>query len=145
MQNISAQSFEPSNRQAGYLNLLANVAQESPHCHKVGALLVKGGSVVNVSYNSPTWNAFAARFVKHREGLKGTNIEHASLHAEIKCILGINTEVLNRSDLYVTRVRSNGKLAMACPCNMCQAALRHVGVKRVFYTDDNEKLNLLKL
>ena len=126
----------PSQRQKRILALAANVAQQSDHkTFHVGAVLVKGGSIINTSCNKVQWNSFASRFahLKTRKN-QGKRPEHASVHAEIGTILGLSRSLTKGADLYVVRVKSNGEYAMARPCGMCRGALTAVGVRRVFYT-----------
>lgn len=44
------------------------------------------------------------------------------------------------SVVFVCRVRTNGEFAMAKPCPDCMRALAARGVKRVYYTVDNDKI-----
>lgn len=111
--------------------LIRNLAQSSDYKHKHAAILTKGGQVINTSVNKRTYNSLANRF--------NPVSEHASLHAEIGCILGISRKVLNKGTLYVGRIDAQGKLVMSKPCEMCEAALKHVGIKKIYFTDVDGK------
>jgi len=122
-------------KQDRYIELAKNVAAQADHGeHFHGAVLVKGGKIINCSHNSVNFNKFAAHYVHLNDGRKKI---HASLHAEIGCILGLPRKVTHKADVYVVRVRHTGELAMSKPCAMCEQVLRHVGVKRVFFSDDS--------
>lgn len=130
--------MKPSSRQSKLLSLAANVAQQSDHkTHRIGAVLVKGGSVINTSCNKVQWNSFASRFAHLRNNCQP---EHASVHAEIGTVLGISRNKTRGADIYVVRVRKiNEKYGLAKPCKMCQGLLTEVGIKRIFYTiNENE-------
>ena len=49
------------------------------------------------------------------------------------------------SVVYVARTLKNGTVAMAKPCVACQNALRHRGVKRVYYTIANKEFGVMDL
>jgi tRNA(Arg) A34 adenosine deaminase TadA len=49
------------------------------------------------------------------------------------------------SVVYVARTLKDGTIAMAKPCKACQNALRHRGVKRVYYTIANNEFGVMSL
>lgn len=115
-----------------YIELAKRLAEQSEYGKfKHGAVLVQGGSVLNCSYNKENYNSFGSRF---RPKDKGT----ATLHAELGCILGIPRAKTTGATVYVARVNSQGEEKISKPCRMCQNVLRHVGVKRVVYTTDED-------
>jgi deoxycytidylate deaminase len=102
----------------------------------MGAVLFKGGSVVNVGFND---YRYSSKFRKYYQK-KG---RRPTLHAEQSAILGVPLDTLSRSSLLVVRVRSNGELGLARPCESCIKMLAAVGVKRIFYsTNDGEIVEL---
>ena len=122
-----------------YLSLAKRMAQQSDSgraCH--GAVLVKGGNIINAGHNKWSYSSFGRRF-RHRD--KGTS----TLHAELATILNLDRSVTQGADIYVVRVGSEGKFKMSKPCPMCETALKHVGIKRVYYTTNNETLEYYKL
>lgn len=106
--------------------------------YKHGAVLFKGGTVLNVSVNKNRYARFGKRFRRRDCG-------HATHHAELGCILGLDRTTTRGSDLYVVRIGKAGELRLSKPCEMCEAVLRHVGVKRVFYSIDQEELGCVRL
>ena len=112
-------------------------SSEAPD-YKHGAVLVKGGTVLNVSVNKNRHARFGKRFRRRDCG-------HTTHHAELGCVLGLDRSVTRGADVYVVRVGKGGDLRLSKPCDMCEAALRHVGVKRVFYSIDQEELGCVKL
>ena len=63
-----------------YIQLARRVAlQGSYGGYKHGAVLVKGGSIINISHNKDKFCSFGSRFRKRDEGT-------ATLHAELGCI-----------------------------------------------------------
>lgn len=116
-----------------------SVAHESPYGKiRHGALLVKGGSVINSSYNKENYSSFGKRFRSPTRG-------HATVHAELGAILGLSRGVTAGADVYVCRINRGGEFRNSKPCAMCHLALKHVGVKRVYYTTSDNTVEMYKL
>jgi len=127
-------------RHKKYLTLAAKIANQNDTCvqHRHGAVLVKGGSVLSYSTNQNALKSWVARF-RHRD--KG----HATKHAEVGCIHNIDRSKTSGSTLYVTRISNKGNFLLSKPCPMCKRALKNAGIKRVYYTIDEEEMGILKL
>ncbi len=124
---------------ARFVELAGRSAQQSCYGNiQHGAVLVKGGSVLNVANNKDNYCSFGMRF---RERGTGT----ATLHAELACILNLDRRITAGGTVYVVRVGKSGKYKMSKPCPMCEAALKYVGVNRVYYSTDDETLEMIKL
>jgi tRNA(Arg) A34 adenosine deaminase TadA len=119
--------------------LAKNIASNSPYGKiRHGAILVKGGSVINASFNKENYSSFGKRFRSPQRG-------HATVHAELGCILGLPRDVTSGTDLYVCRINRRGEFRFSKPCSMCHEALKHVGVKRVYYTTSDNTIEMYKL
>mgnify|MGYP000296549838 FL=1 len=128
-----------SKKTSGYLHLARRMAEQSTYGNiSHGAVLVKGGSVINASYNKDNSCSFGSRF---RDPDRG----RATLHAELGCILNLDKSVTQGATIYVVRVGKRGDFKMSKPCPMCNGALKHVGIKKVFYTSDEGTLESYKL
>ena len=126
-------------RHRRYVDLAKMLAESSSYSlHRHGAVLVKGGSVLNWSANQNKVQRWAQRFRSHGCG-------HATHHAELGAVLGVARDKTTGSDVYVVRISKKGSLLMSKPCEMCQELLRHVGVKRVFYSIDDETMGCYKV
>jgi tRNA(Arg) A34 adenosine deaminase TadA len=112
-------------------------AFKSDSKHRHGAILAKSTRVYNSSYNINRYCQFADH---HRE-----DAGHGTLHAEIGAILGIDRKKLTGSDVYVIRLSANDELAYSRPCEMCQQVMRHVGVKRCYYSISKDEWGVLRL
>ena len=120
-------------------SLARNIAHNSPYGKiRHGAVLTKGGSIINASFNKDNYTSFGSRF---RSPLRG----HATVHAELGCILGLPRDVTSGTDLYVCRINRKGEFRFSKPCSMCHEALKHVGVKRVYYTTSDNTVEMYKL
>jgi tRNA(Arg) A34 adenosine deaminase TadA len=125
-----------------YLEYARREAETAPFYQKQkhGAVLVKGGSILNKSFNNPNFSSFMRKFTGHFEG-----DERATRHAELMCILGLERSVTRGSTIYIVRVNNHGSYRLSRPCSLCQAALKFVGVKKAVYSINNEQIGIMKL
>lgn len=131
--------MRPSKRIKRFLEVAKRAAFESDHDdYRHGAVLVKGGSVRNMSKNKNRLVGWAYRF-------RNRNYGHATLHAEIGCILGLDRSITRGATIYVVRIGKNGGFRMSKPCQMCEEAMRHVGIKKVIYTADKDAVEVKKI
>ena len=129
-----------TNRISRYLELAKNIAAQSEHDHfKHGAVLVKGGSIINTSCNKDKYKRFGNRFRDtHSCG-------HATLHAELGCILGLDKSATQGAIVVVVRVNRSGNFGLSKPCEMCEGVLKFCGVKKVIYTTGKDTIAKHKL
>ena len=122
-----------------YLSVAKRVAQQGS-CEKTshGAVLVKGGNIINAARNKWSYSSFGKRFRERDKGI-------STLHAELAAVLNLDRSITQGTDIYVVRVNKAGEYKMSKPCSMCEAALKHVGIKRIYYTTDNDTLECYKL
>jgi deoxycytidylate deaminase len=104
-------------RNARYFRLARKVALCSKQSdYKHGAVLVKGGSVLNTSCNKNRLVSFGSRFCTEHDGV-------ATLHAELGAILGIERNITEGASLYVARIGKSGSYRLSKPCPMCTSAI----------------------
>ncbi len=120
-----------------------NIARKAALCseqtdYKHGAVLVKGGSVINTSCNKNRLVSFGSRFCTEHEGTP-------TLHAELGAILGLDRSITEGASIYVCRVGKDNGFRLSKPCSMCHQAMIHVGIKRVFWSIDNYSCAMGKL
>lgn len=128
-----------SGRTKRYIDLARKVAVNSAFPeHKHGAILVKGGSVLNVAFN-------ANKFVPWGNRFRSKSCGHATHHAELGCVLGIAREKTQGAVVYVVRIGRMGDMKNSKPCPMCEQILRHVGVKKVIYSINDNHVECCKL
>ena len=122
-----------------YFDLATRAALESSYGKlRHGAVIVKGGSVVSFGFNKANYCQFGSRF-------RPKDMGDATQHAEISAILGMPRKATQGADMYVVRINNFCEWRMSKPCCMCEEALRFVGVKRVFYTLDDEHYECYKI
>lgn len=63
------------------------------------------------------------------------------MHAETAVLIAYGHRCRNK-DMFVVRVKRNGAVANARPCNTCMSMLKKYGIKTVYYTVDNGWSNI---
>lgn len=137
--SVIGTSVSRSGRINRYFELARNAASNSVYGKlRHGAVLVRGGSIINVAFNKDDYTSFAHRFRPHGCG-------PATRHAEAECILGLSRSQTAGSDMFVCRINNQGEFRMSKPCSMCHAILKNVGIKRVFYTTNHDGIEMYKI
>jgi len=128
-----------SKQKRRYIDLAARIAQSSTYSSfNHGCVLVKGGSVINVSCNKGNYCSFGSRFKQHTARL------HSTLHAELGAVLGLDRSLTSGSVAYVVRIKEE-EYRMSKPCEMCEEAVKFCGVKKVIYTTNDDSVIVEKL
>ena len=130
---------EITNKTKRYLELAKRLAHNSDYLdHRHGAVLTKSGRIINVSFNKNHYNSFAARFKK-------VNVLHATQHAELGSLLGVDRSKTTGATVYVVRIIKLGDTKMSKPCAMCEEAMRFCGVKKVVYSVNEKNIESIRL
>lgn len=109
----------------------------------VTAMIVSGGRVLSVGYNSRANSGLQERYK--------TNPHCNSIHAEVDAVLNVRRKVdLTGSKIIVVRRfkfdrPSAPALALARPCAMCQAVLYSYGIRKAIYTISNNDTGILRI
>jgi len=128
-----------SHKKRRYIELAMRVAEQSDFKeYRHGAVLVRGGSVINTSCNKNKYRSWGNRFRKRQIG-------HATHHAELGCVLGLDRSITEGATMYVVRIGKSGVLRNSKPCPMCEAALVYVGIKKVVYSDENGNIQSMRV
>ena len=126
-------------RQRRHLDLAQRIAYGSSfEDYRHGAVLARGKSVINASANKNSYKSWGQRF-RHRD------CGYATQHAELGCILGVDRSLTQGATVYVARIGKLGDRRYSKPCHMCQAAMKHVGIREVIYTVNEEEVGRLRL
>jgi deoxycytidylate deaminase len=106
----------------------AGVGGKSRCNHKIGSILVINNRIISAVNSYKT----SPRLVQF--------YEYPHFHAEAKCIFRVGLDECQRhrsGTLYVTRIRKDGSLGSAKPCEECQNLIEFARIKRVIYSNDN--------
>jgi deoxycytidylate deaminase len=107
--------------------------------YRHGAVLIKGNSIRNSTYNKDNFCSFGQRFQKDHTG-------RTTVHAELGVILGLDRSITSGATVYVARVgKIDEEYRMSKPCQMCNAAMKYVGIKRVVYTINDKEVGSYRL
>lgn len=121
---------EMSKSDKKYLDQACELATMSDCNYKHGAVIRKSGKTISVGINHGVNDpAYLTDEVA---------AEHAAVHAEVAALNACRKVDLNGATIYVARVIKNGEPRMSKPCKRCQEALKARGIRKVFYTIDNE-------
>jgi len=109
------------------MQLALDVAAESELRFRVGAVVVN------------RWGDWAACNVSktHPQLKRHGYPEWSDLHAELRAVLMAGESDCKGATVYVGRLKRNGTVGLAKPCEYCMAVLVNVGVKRVVWTTES--------
>lgn len=107
-------------------------AEESTLRFKVGSVIVNAGRIISSGCNE-------RRYTKHVRGRRHAQSLCSEQAAIVKLLTARRQDELVGASLYVTRINTQG-VAMAKPCPFCQELIRSVGIRKVFYTDEDQKV-----
>ena len=100
---------------------------------KIGCCAVYKHKIISSGCNSMKTNPTQKRLNVYRFDADTP----ATLHAELSCLLPlISRKDISFSDvsLYIHREFKSGDLALARPCASCEALIRSLGIRNIYYT-----------
>ena len=107
------------------------------------SVIVKGGRILSTGFNKKSTNGFVEHYADLARGKRNYCL---STHAEHDAVLKIRGKVdLRGTKIYTIRLKPSTGLGMARPCLICQHVLYNYGIKRAFYSIDNEEYGVLKI
>ena len=117
----------------GILHAAIEAARKSTYRVKLGAVVFKGKRILSTG-----WNQIRSSSLKHK------NYEN-SLHAEQSALLGLEWKKLKGCSMLVVKIsRAEERLGNARPCDMCMQLMNYIGIKDVFYSNENGEIVKLK-
>ncbi|WP_369199133.1 hypothetical protein [Streptomyces djakartensis] len=113
-----------------YIQVAIKRAQASQCRYRLGAVVAVGGRVVSSATNKK----------RNNPAIDFTN---ATFHAEEAALRRLRSS--KGGVIYVARIDSKGKAALARPCMRCQELLSSAGITKAYYTIDDETVGYLAL
>lgn len=120
---------------------------------KLGCVIAYKGHIIGRGKNSVKTSPLQKKYnrkYRHFNCERGEFIND-SIHAEIAAISDVKYTVgrdvdWSRASIYVYRISNGRRLGFGCakPCPACLAAIRDIGIKKIFFTD-NEGYGYLEL
>ena len=117
--------------------------------YELCAVITRGGTLLSVGYNKAQTNAFVEHYT---DVVKGPERNYSmSTHAEMDAVMSIRAKTdLRGCKIYVARIRPPGNLdgevlGLARPCSICQKILYAYGIRRAYYTIDDNNYGVMKI
>lgn len=112
-----------------------NEANKSTYNPKIGAVVFKGKRIYGSGYNDIRSSSISRKYKKWEE----------SLHAEQSALLNLDWNKLKGASILVYRMNKVGQVGMAKPCSMCRKLIEYIGIKNIYYTNQNGEIVLEKV
>lgn len=120
-----------SKKHQKFLDKAIELSKTSEMQLKHGAVLVKGSSVISVGINSRRNDPY---FMEDEVAKL-----HSAEHAEESCLrLAKKVGNLTGAIIYIARTNRKGEPMNSKPCQRCITAIKAVGIRKIFYTINNE-------
>lgn len=129
--------MEFTKRQLKFFSKAADVATQSTFGrYKLGCVAVIKNSIIALSSNKLKTHPIQAEWDKYRNFNCRSDPQNIhSLHAEIACLSSIKQDISFKDvELYIVRLLKNGEFGMARPCASCYQYIKHLGIKKIYYS-----------
>lgn len=123
-----------------YLSLARNACYYSDFVKaRLGAVLIYKGKVVSVGWNSTKTSPLQRQLNRYRGYNVDASEAHNTLHAEVSCLTKAKDLDIDwgRANLFIYRIKKDGSSGLAKPCKGCQALIKSMGIKNVYYSTEN--------
>ena len=123
-----------------YLNLARNACYYSDFMKaRLGAVLIYKGKVMSVGWNSTKTSPLQRQLNCYRGYNVDASEAHNTLHAEVACLTKARDLDIDwgRASIFVYRIKKDGSPGMSRPCKGCQALIKSMGIKNVYYSTEN--------
>lgn len=109
-----------------HLELLTKLASDSIIYYKHAAALLCGTNLYSLGINK-----FVGEFKD-----KDNKVHYKTVHAEINVFKNFPKKNVKGMDILVIRINKKFVLKNSRPCNQCIDKLRKIGIRRVYYSND---------
>lgn len=125
-------------RENRYMDVARAISKTSDyHGAKLGCVVAYNKNILSVASNSEKTHTLQKVYNKFRN----FNPDEASnkLHSEIHALSWLIGKPINWSkiELYIYRELKNGQPAISKPCEACSKLIKDLGIKTVFYINEN--------
>lgn len=118
------------------IELAIREALKSDYQHRIGAVIFHQKTIISTGYNKPF--SFARNL--HPKYCHYPT----SIHAEVRAILSAKTD-LKGCEICVIRINRAIEKRLSLPCPHCMSYLQDVGIKRIWYSDNDGKIKSMKV
>lgn len=105
---------------------------------KIGAVVTYNGSVIGIGHNSCKTSPVQEEYNKYRN-FEQSPKNNSYIHAEIDALAPLRKKDIDwkKVSVYTCRTLKGGKLACARPCPACMAFIKSLGIKNIYFTDED--------
>ena len=117
------------------INIAINECRYSDHKQRMSAIIFGKNKIISKGFNTSqkSLRHFLAKFQRWK----------GSVHAEVDAIIKAKRDLKNMSILII-RVNKNNQLRYSRPCEHCRMYLEYVGIKKIYFINKEEKIEILK-
>ena len=115
-----------------YINFLKKIAAGSDISYKHAAALIDNDNI----YSSGV-NRFVKTFHIKSKGTDEIQTHFKTIHAEINVFSKMPKRSVKGLDILVIRINKQLALKNSRPCNHCIDKLKKIGIRKVFYSNEN--------
>lgn len=104
-----------------------------------------GSRVLSFGYNKPKTEASVRQYAKNVNSMyENSKTDYISQcrHAEVDAIKKVS-DTSKIDYIIIVRKTKNGTPCMAKPCNICQQVIENAGIRYVYYSNEDGKLEQL--
>ena len=116
----------------------ANERDAVANARLTAAIFFKG-SIIATGGNQRKSHPFQLKYARNEDSI----FLHAETDAIKNSLRFIDIDDLKKSALIVCRVKANGTLALAKPCDGCQRAIANFNIQHVYYTTNEGEVKYL--
>jgi len=111
------------------------------------AVIARGGNIVSVGFNKRNTNSFVEHYT---DKIRGPGRDYSlSTHAEMDAVvIGRSKTDLRGCKIFVARIRKPGGasvVGLARPCEICENILYAYGIRRAYYTIDDNNYGVMRV
>ena len=133
-----------------FFNIAKNASMNSTwHKQKIGSVIVCSNEVLTIGWNSNKETSIQKKYNRFRnfDCNSFPNYTHAEMDAllKLKKLYNLKTIDFSKVAIFIYRERKDTGIALAKPCPACEAAIKSMGIKNVFYTGNGSLINELYL
>lgn len=120
-------------------------AEVSESVFRHGAVCFRKGKIYGAGCNQ--YRAVRWAWGTNIRDLSGaqSDIRLNNMHAEVAAMHKVRRENLDGSDVFVVRINKQGELRNSRPCTNCQTAMKRKGIRRCYYSIDEETIGALNI
>ena len=126
--------LDPWPLSGGILKAAVQEALKSDYKFKLGSVIFKGKRIISVGHNQ-----IRSVSAVTDDKRKWSN----SLHSELAAILrGPNYRIYKGASIFIVKVsKTEHSFSNARPCEYCMASLEYVGIKKIYFTNEQGEIS----